>query len=85
MEIDTTPTANNNKAIKTGIERMIELGRELLQMSNRLEKKYANVNDEIIAQNRKMMEVCYLSLRNFLFLIEFDFYLNFIFRKHSVY
>lgn len=85
MEIDTTPTANNNKAIKTGIERMIELGRELLQMSNRLEKKYANVNDEIIAQNRKMMEVCCLSLGNVLFLIEFDFYFNFIFRKHSVY
>jgi hypothetical protein len=62
MEIDTTPTANNNKAIKTGIERMIELGRELLQMSNRLEKKYANVNEEIIAQNRKMMEVCLISL-----------------------
>lgn len=37
---------------------MIELGRELLQMSMRLEKKYANVNDEIVEQNRKMMEVC---------------------------
>lgn len=36
---------------------MIELGRELLQMSMRLEKKYANVNDEIVIQNRKMMEV----------------------------
>lgn len=56
-------SANNNssnvsKDTKTGIERMIELGRELLQMSLRLEKKYDNVNDEIIVQNRKMMEVC---------------------------
>lgn len=63
MEVDSPPTNNsssnnnNSKASKTGIERMIELGRELLQMSMRLEKKYANVNDEIVIQNRKMMEV----------------------------
>lgn len=55
MDIDVSPMSN--KSIKSGIERMLELGRELLQMSLRLEKKYQNVNDEIIAQNRKMMEV----------------------------
>lgn len=66
MEVDSPPTNNsssnnnNSKASKTGIERMIELGRELLQMSMRLEKKYANVNDEIVVQNRKMMEVCFV-------------------------
>lgn len=55
MEVDVSPISN--KSIKSGIERMLELGRELLQMSLRLEKKYQNVNDEIIAENRKMMEV----------------------------
>jgi len=55
MEVDVSPMSC--KSIKSGIERMLELGRELLQMSLRLEKKYQNVNDEIIAQNRKMMEV----------------------------
>jgi hypothetical protein len=54
MEVDVSP---NSKSIKSGIERMLELGRELLQMSLRLEKKYQNVNDEVITQNRKMMEV----------------------------
>lgn len=55
MDVDVSPMSS--KSIKSGIERMLELGRELLQMSLRLEKKYQNVNDEIIAQNRKMMEV----------------------------
>lgn len=53
MDVDVS----HNKSIKSGIDRMLELGRELLQMSLRLEKKYQNVNDEIVAQNRKMMEV----------------------------
>jgi hypothetical protein len=56
MDVDVSPM-NSRASIKSGIERMLELGRELLQMSLRLEKKYQNVNDEIIAQNRKMMEV----------------------------
>jgi len=54
MDVDVSPMSS--KSIKSGIERMLELGRELLQMSLRLEKKYQNTNDEIIAQNRKMME-----------------------------
>ena len=57
MEVDVSPISN--KSIKSGIERMLELGRELLQMSLRLEKKYQNINDEIIAENRKMMEVSF--------------------------
>lgn len=55
MDVDISPMSA--KSIKSGIDRMLELGRELLQMSLRLEKKYQNVNDEIVAQNRKMMEV----------------------------
>lgn len=56
-DMDVDMSTMSSKSIKSGIERMLELGRELLQMSLRLEKKYQNVNDEIIAQNRKMMEV----------------------------
>lgn len=86
MEVDSPPTNNsssnnNNKASKTGIERMIELGRELLQMSMRLEKKYANVNDEIVTQNRKMMEVSVLRKLNLVNYLSFSL----CFRKHSVY
>jgi hypothetical protein len=55
MDVDISPL--NKSTIKSGIERMLELGRELLQMSLRLEKKYQNTNDDLIAQNRKMMEV----------------------------
>lgn len=55
MDIDLSPMSS--KSIKSGIERMLELGRELLQMSLRLEKKHQNSNDETIAQNRTMMEV----------------------------
>ena len=55
MDVDVSPVSN--KSIKSGIDRMLELGRELSQMSVRLEEKYQNVNDEIVAQNRKMMEV----------------------------
>lgn len=55
MDVDVSPLSA--KSIKSGIDRMLELGRELSQMSLRLEKKYQNVNDEIVAQNRKMMEV----------------------------
>lgn len=54
MDVDISPSS---KSIKSGIERMLELGRELLQMSLRLEKKQQTVSDEVIAQNRKMMEV----------------------------
>lgn len=57
MDVDISPLTN--KSIKSGIERMLELGRELLQMSLRLEKKYQNINDDMIAQNRKMMEVSF--------------------------
>jgi hypothetical protein len=55
MDVDVSPL--NKSTIKSGIERMLELGRELLQMSLRLEKKYQNTNEDLIAQNRKMMEV----------------------------
>lgn len=55
MDIDLSPMSS--KSIKSGIERMLELGRELLQMSLRLEKKHQSCNDETIAQNRTMMEV----------------------------
>lgn len=55
MDVDVSPMSS--KSIKSGIERMLEHGRELQQMIIRLEKKYQNVNDEIIAQNQKMMEV----------------------------
>lgn len=55
MDVDVSPMSS--KSIKSGIERMLELGRELLQMSLRLEKKYSIGSDEIVAQNRKMMEV----------------------------
>jgi hypothetical protein len=76
MEVDVSPMSS--KSIKSGIERMLELGRELLQMSLRLEKKYLNVNDEIIAQNRKMMEVRNqmfdLELRKFIELKSNNFY-----------
>lgn len=80
MEVDVSPISN--KSIKSGIERMLELGRELLQMSLRLEKKYQNVNDEIVAENRKMMEVqiFYFHLNSFCSLV---FYL--FSRKHLVY
>jgi hypothetical protein len=50
MDVDVSPISN--KSIKSGIERM--------QMSLRLEKKYQN--DEIIAENRRMMEVFNTSL-----------------------
>ena len=59
--MDVDESSLNKSTIKSGIERMLELGRELLQMSLRLEKKYQNINDDLIAQNRKMMEVCTMS------------------------
>ena len=37
MEIEIDLSTTSNKSIKSGIERMLELGRELLQMSLRLE------------------------------------------------
>lgn len=55
-DMDVDESSLNKSTIKSGIERMLELGRELLQMSLRLEKKYQNINDDLIAQNRKMME-----------------------------
>ena len=55
MEIEIDLSTTSNKSIKSGIERMLELGRELLQMSLRLEKKHLNVS--VNSQNRKTMEV----------------------------
>lgn len=79
MDVDVSPMSS--KSIKSGIERMLELGRELLQMSLRLEKKYQNVNDEIIAQNRKMMEVNDLKFEIF-WIAYWTAYVNF--RRHLV-
>lgn len=56
MEIEIDLSTTSNKSIKSGIERMLELGRELLQMSLRLEKKH--LNESVNSQNRKTMEVC---------------------------
>lgn len=55
MEIEIDVSTTSNKSIKSGIERMLELGRELLQMSLRLEKKHSN--ESVNSQNRKTMEV----------------------------
>lgn len=55
MEIEIDLSTTSNKSIKSGIERMLELGRELLQMSLRLEKKH--LNESVNSQNRKTMEV----------------------------
>lgn len=79
MDVDVSPMSS--KSIKSGIERMLELGRELLQMSLRLEKKYQNVNDEIIVQNRKLMEV--IKIQKPLLLQQCLIPSNF--RKHLVY
>ncbi|CAO1318165.1 unnamed protein product [Diamesa hyperborea] len=54
MEIEIDLSTTSNKSIKSGIERMLELGRELLQMSLRLEKKH--LNESVNSQNRKTME-----------------------------
>lgn len=51
MELDIA-TANSNKLVKSGIERMLEFGRELFQMSQRLEKE-----NGIDGRNSKMLEV----------------------------
>lgn len=48
MEVDTAPT---RKSSKSGVERMLEFGKELYQMSQRLEKE--NGENET---NRKMLE-----------------------------
>jgi hypothetical protein len=50
MDIDLA-TYNNNKLIKSGIERMLDFGRDLFQMSQRLEKLHG-VNEK----NQKMLE-----------------------------
>ena len=83
MDVDVSPISN--KSIKSGIERMLELGRELLQMSLRLEKKYQNVNDEIIAENRKMMEVIQVLLISSCIYFQIEIFSNFDFRKHLAY
>lgn len=49
-EIDPVP---NRKSSKSGVERMLEFGKELYQLSQRLEKE--NGENE---QNVKMLEVC---------------------------
>lgn len=43
----------SSKSIKSGIERMLEFGRELFQMSQRLEKE-----NGVSEKNQKMLEVC---------------------------
>lgn len=48
-DVDSIP---NRKTSKSGVERMLEFGRELFQMSQRLEKE--NGANET---NRKMLEV----------------------------
>lgn len=50
MDVDLA-TYNNNKLIKSGIERMLDFGRDLFQMSQRLEKMHG-VNEK----NQKMLE-----------------------------
>lgn len=49
IDVDPIP---NRKSSKSGVERMLEFGRELFQMSQRLEKE--NGANET---NRKMLEV----------------------------
>lgn len=49
-EVD--PIVPNRKSSKSGVERMLEFGRELFQMSQRLEKE--NGANET---NRRMLEV----------------------------
>lgn len=49
VDVDLIP---NRKTSKSGVERMLEFGRELFQMSQRLEKE--NGANET---NRKMLEV----------------------------
>lgn len=53
LDVDTSPGCNTNKnSSKSGVERMLEFGRELFQMSQRLEKENG-VNET----NQKMLEV----------------------------
>lgn len=55
MEIEIDLSTTSNKSIKSGIERMLELGRELLQMSLSLEKSHSS--ESLNSSNRKTMEV----------------------------
>lgn len=54
VDVDPLP---NRKSSKSGVERMLEFGRELFQMGQRLEKE--NGANET---NRRMLEVCYSAL-----------------------
>lgn len=56
-EVD--PVVPNRKSSKSGVERMLEFGRELFQMSQRLEKENG-ANDT----NRRMLEVSHFCMRN---------------------
>lgn len=49
-DVDPVP---NRKSSKSGVERMLEFGKELYQMSQQLEKEKGE--NEV---NRKMLEVC---------------------------
>lgn len=53
LEVDSSP--NRIKSNKSGVERMLEFGRDLFQMSQRLEKE--NGTNE---KNQKMLEVSIL-------------------------
>lgn len=64
LEVDSSP--NRIKSNKSGVERMLEFGRDLFQMSQRLEKE--NGTNE---KNQKMLEVSILFIivkknRNFI-------------------
>lgn len=76
-EIDPLP---NKKSNKSGVERMLEFGRELFQMSQRLEKE--NGANET---NRRMLEVSLKSNNGWDEVWSFSFiYLLIIFRMHLV-
>lgn len=55
-DVDSSP---NRKTLKSGVERMLEFGRELFQMSQRLQT--TNGTDE---SNQKMLEVSIFCFMN---------------------
>lgn len=55
---DVDSSLNGSKSAKSGVERMLEFGRELFQMSQRLEKEQG-VNET----NQKMLEVIHLNFK----------------------
>lgn len=52
-EVDSSPASN--KSVKSGIERMLEFGRELFQMSQQLEKE-----NGVSEKNQKLLEVRFI-------------------------